>query len=106
MVSSIIAKVENMEVRKATVEERTIPAKEEGKKDITYRYIEIHFDDENLDRHVFKDKQVELHENLYKRGDVGTLYLEIITEDVSKKDTTFIQEKTKVLIHDFVPNKE
>ena len=33
-------------------------------------------------------------------------YLEIITEDVSKKDTTFIQEKTKVLIHDFVPNKE
>ena len=94
-----------MEVRKVEVIEGTIKATEAGKADVTYRYIEVGFDDEKGDRHIFKDKAVEEHKDLYHRGDIGTLYLSIITEDVSKKNSTFVQEKTKVLIHNFEVNK-
>lgn len=101
MIDIVIAEVKEMEVRKVEVVENTIKATEEGKADTVYRYIQVGFDDENGDRHVFKDKAVDEHAELYHRGDIGTLYLQIITEDVSKKNTTFVQEKTKVLIHDF-----
>lgn len=104
MIDTVIAKVENMEVRKISVEERTIKG-EAGKADTVYRYIEVGFDDEAGDRHIFKDKAVDEHKDLYHRGDIGTLELSIITEDVSKKNTTFVQEKTKVLINDFKVNK-
>lgn len=105
MTDILIAEVKEMEVRKVEVVENTIKAKEEGKADTTYRYIEVGFDDINGDRHIFKDRAVDEHAELYHRGDIGTLYLEIITEDVSKKGTTFVQEKTKVLIHDFKKKK-
>lgn len=100
----VIAEVKDLEVRKAEVIEKTINSTEEGKPDTTYRYIEVGFDDDNGDRHIFKDKAVEEHADLYHRGDIGTLYLQIITEAVSKKNTTFVQDKTKVLIHDFKVN--
>ena len=105
MIDTVIAEVKGMEVRKVEVVENTIKAAEEGKADTVYRYIQVGFDDENGDRHVFKDKAVDEHAALYHRGDIGTLYLQIITEDVSKKNTTFVQEKTKVLIHDFKVKK-
>lgn len=105
MVDMVIAEVKDLEVRKVEVVENTIKSKEEGKPDTTYRYIEVGFDDESGDRHIFKDKAVEEHADLYHRGDIGTLYLQIITEAVSKKDTTFVQDRTKVLIHDFKVNK-
>lgn len=105
MTDIVIAEVKDMEVRKVEVVENTIKSKEEGKADTVYRYIQVGFDDENGDRHIFKDKAVDEHAELYHRGDIGTLYLEIITEDVSKKGTTFVQEKTKVLIHDFKKKK-
>lgn len=104
MVDTVIARVDNYEVRKVEVIEGTIKATEAGKADVKYRYIEVGFDDEKGDRHIFKDKAVEEHKDLYHRGDIGTLYLSIITEDVSKKNSTFVQEKTKVLIHDFKIN--
>lgn len=105
MIDTVIAEVKEMEVRKVKVIEGTIKATEAGKADVKYRYIEVGFDDENGDRHTFKDKAVEEHQDLYHRGDIGTLYLSIITEDVSKKNSTFVQEKTKVLIHNFEVNK-
>lgn len=105
MIDTVIAEVKEMEVRKVEVIEGTIKATEAGKADVTYRYIEVGFDDEKGDRHIFKDKAVEEHKDLYHRGDIGTLYLSIITEDVSKKNSTFVQEKTKVLIHNFEVNK-
>lgn len=101
MMDIVIAEVKKMEVRKVEVIENTIKATEEGKADTVYRYIQVGFEDENGDRHVFKDKSVDEHKDLYHRGDIGTLYLQIITEDVSKKNTTFVQERTRILIQDF-----
>ena len=106
MIDTLIVRADDMEVRKVIEEVKTIKAKDAKKEDTTYRYIEVAFEDENGDRHTFKDKAVEEHKDLYHRGEVGTLYLSIITEDVSKEGTTYVQEKTKVLIHDFKPNKK
>lgn len=105
MIDTIIAKVDNLEVRKVEVVENTIKATEAGQEDRTYRFLEVGFDDEKGDRHIFKDKAVEEHQDIYHRGDIGTLYLSIITEAVSKKNSTFVQEKTRVLIHHFEVNK-
>lgn len=106
MIDTVFTEVtSDMEVRKVTPVEGTIKSDRPGKSDVTYRYLEIGFDDENGDRHVFKDKDVDAHSDLYHRGDIGRLFLKIVTEDVSKKDTTFVQERTKVYIHDFKVKK-
>ena len=97
----VVEVTDDMEVRKVETVEGTIKSDRPGTSDTTYRYLEIGFDDEKGDRHIFKDKDVEGHSDLYHRGDVGRLYLTITTEDVSKKDTTFVQERTKVYIKDF-----
>lgn len=102
MVDVVVVEVaDDMEVRKVKLVEGTIKSDRPGKPDTTYRYLEVGFDDENGDRHTFKDKDIEGHSDLYHRGDVGRLYLTITTEDYSKKNTTFVQERTKVYIKDF-----
>lgn len=100
MVQSFDVKMENMEVRK--VEEVEIEIGEN-----TYRSLNIHFDNENCDRLVFKDKNIE-NKDKYKRGDVGTLTLTIATENTTKtakNGNVYIAEKTNTIIKNFEKEK-
>ena len=101
MVQRFTVKMQNMEVRK--VEEVELEIGEN-----TYKSLNIHFDDEECNRLVFKDKIVENKER-YERGMVGTLELDISTENTtktSKNGKPYITEKTVMLIHDFKPKKK
>ncbi len=93
--------MKEMEARK--VEENEIEI--DGK---TYNSLFVHFDNENGDRLVFKDKCVENKER-YQRGTIGTLTLQISTENIiktAKNGKPYITEKTSVTIKDFTPSKK
>lgn len=98
MVQNFIVKMENVEVRK--VDEVVL---EIGDKE--YPRLQVHFDDEKLDRLVFTDKMLD-RKDIYKRGTVGTLELTVITEatvKTGKNGKPYIGEKTKVEIANFIP---
>ena len=100
MVQSFTVKLNNMDIRK--VEEVDVELVES-----TYRSLNIHFDDENCDRLVFKDKIME-NKDKYQRGTIGTLELIISTENTtktSKTGKTYIAEKTTMTIKEFTPKK-
>ena len=100
MVQNFNVKMDNVEVRK--VDEVVI---EIGDKE--YPRLQVHFDNENLDRLIFTDKVLD-RKDIYKRGTVGTLELTIITEatvKTSKNGKPYIGEKTKVEISNFTPEK-
>ena len=97
MVQSFVVKMDNMEVRKVEEIELEIGDK-------IYPRLQVHFDNENLDRLVFTDKMVN-RKDLYKRGTLGTLELTIITEatvKTSKAGKSYVGEKTKIEIADFI----
>ena len=97
MVQSFDVTLLKMEVRK--VEEVELEIGEN-----TYRSLNVHFDDEDCNRLVFKDKAIE-NKDKYKRGMVGTLKLTISTENTTKTSKTgnpYITEKTVITIKDFV----
>lgn len=97
MVQSFEVVLPKMEVRK--VEEVELEIGEN-----TYRSLNIHFDDEDCNRLVFKDKIIE-NKDKYKRGTIGTLKLTISTENITKTSKTgnaYITEKTTMTIKDFV----
>lgn len=97
MVQSFEVTLPKMEVRKIEEVEFEIGDK-------TYRSLNVHFDDEECNRLVFKDKDIENVEK-YKRGAVGTLKLTISTENTTKTSKTgnpYITEKTTMTIKDFV----
>ena len=97
MVQSFEVNLPNMEVRKVEEVELEINGK-------TYRSLNVHFDDVDCNRLVFKDKNTE---HVYNRGDIGTLTLIISTENttkISKSGNPYITEKTTMLIHDFKKN--
>lgn len=101
MVQNFTVKMDNVEVRK--VEEVVL---EIGEKE--YPRLQVHFDDERLDRLVFTDKVLDRKE-IYKRGTIGTLELSIITEatvKTGKNGKPYIGEKTKVEIANFTPSEE
>ena len=101
MVQTFTVKLPKMEVRK--VEEVEFEIGEN-----TYRSLNIHFDDEEYNRLVFKDKDMENKEK-YQRGTIGTLELVISTENTtktSKTGTPYITEKTTMTIKNFTPNKK
>lgn len=100
MVQNFVVKMDSMEVRK--VEEVVL---EIGDKE--YPRLQVHFDDENVNRLIFTDKVLDRKE-LYKRGTIGTLELTIITEatvKTSKNGKPYIGEKTKVEIANFTPSE-
>ena len=97
MVQSFDVMLPKMEVRK--VEEVELEIGEN-----TYRSLNVHFDDEDCNRLVFKDKAIE-NKDKYKRGMVGILKLTISTENTTKTSKTgnpYITEKTVITIKDFV----
>lgn len=101
MVQTFSTMIKNMEVRK--VEETEIEINEK-----IYRSLLVYFDDENCDRLIFKDKNIE-NISKYERGTVGTLELTISTDNItktSKAGNTYIAEKTTIIIKDFIPNKK
>ena len=96
MVQSFDVTLSKMEVRKVEEVEYAIG-------DNTYRSLNVHFDDEDCNRLVFKDKLIENKEK-YKRGMIGTLKLTISTENTTKTSKTgnpYIAEKTTIIIKDF-----
>ena len=96
MVQSFDVALSKMEIRK--VEDAVC---EIG--DNTYRSLNVHFDDENCNRLVFKDKAIENKEK-YKRGMIGTLTLTISIENttkIAKTGNPYIAEKTTITIKDF-----
>lgn len=100
MVQTFNVTMKDMEVRKVEEIELEI-------NDKTYRSLNVHFDDVDCNRLVFKDK---LTDNLpkYERGTIGTLVLTISTENAtktSKSGNPYITEKTTMVIKDFTPNK-
>ena len=100
MVQTFTVKMNGMEVRK--VEEVELEIGEN-----TYRSLNVHFDNENCDRLVFKDKDME-NKDKYQRGTIGTLELTISTENTTKTSKTgnpYITEKTTITIKDFTPKK-
>lgn len=101
MVQSFVVKLPKMEVRKVEEVELEIGEK-------VYRSLNIHFDDEDCNRLVFKDKDMENKEK-YQRGTIGTLELVISTENAtktSKSGNPYITEKTTMTIKNFTPNKK
>ena len=97
MVQSFDVMLPKMEVRKVEEVELEISGN-------TYRSLNVHFDDEDCNRLVFKDKTIE-NKDKYKRGMVGTLKLTISTENITKTSKTgdpYITEKTVITIKDFV----
>lgn len=96
MVQSFEVRLPKMEVRK--IEEVELEIGEN-----IYRSLNIHFDDEDCNRLVFKDKQIE-NKDKYSRGMIGTLTLVISTENITKTSKTgnpYITEKTTMVIKDF-----
>ena len=92
----ITAKIENVEIRKAEIVEGVIEGKD-GREDTTYRYIDLHCDDEDLNRIYLKDKICE-NINKYERGTVGTFVIDIAAEEEFKKSY-------KITVKDFIPKK-
>lgn len=95
-IQSFMIKMPDMEVRKVDEVEFEI-------EDKVYRSLQVHFDDADCNRLVFKDKQVENLEK-YKRGQIGTLTLAISTDSTiktGKNGKPYITEKTTMTIHDF-----
>lgn len=100
MVQTFTVNMENMEVRKVEEVELEIGEK-------TYRSLNIHFDNADCDRLVFKDKDME-NKDKYQRGTIGKLELIISTENTMKTSKTgnpYITEKTTITIKEFTPNK-
>lgn len=100
MVQSFNVKLEKMEVRKVKEVELEIG-------EHTYRSLEVHFDNEDGDRLVFKDKNVE-NKDKYKKSTIGTLELTIATENTTKTSKTgnpYITEKTTMIIKNFIAKK-
>lgn len=92
------ATMNNMEVRKVEKLENTFNGK-------TYVTLQIHFDDEEGNRLIFKDKNVD-RESFYKRGMVGTLTLRIIDEPIIKTSTKntdyqYVSDRISITIEDF-----
>ncbi|MDD6340559.1 MAG: hypothetical protein PUA49_08690 [Butyrivibrio sp.] len=88
----------NMEVRKIEKLENTFNEK-------TYVTLQIHFDDAEGNRLIFKDKNVE-RESFYKRGMIGTLTLRIIDEPIIKTSTKntdyqYVSDRISITIEDF-----
>ena len=84
----------NMEVRKSEIIETEI----EGK---VYRHQLIHFDDEEGNRIIFKDKNMN---NIYEKGMVGTLYLRITEDNIIKtstKNNQYIGSRINVQIENY-----
>ena len=97
MVQNFNVKLPKMEVRK--IEEVNL---EIG--DNTYKSLNVHFDDEDCNRLVFKDKLVD-NISKYKKGEIGTLVLNISTENITRESKTgnpYITEKTVITIKDFI----
>lgn len=101
MIQTFRAELRNMEVRK--VEEVDLEIN-----DKIYKSLAVSFDDENFDRLIFKDKDIS-NINKYKRGDIGTLVLNISTDSViktSKNGKPYNAEKTVITIRDWLPDSE
>lgn len=100
MIQNFKVDLNNMEVRK--VEEVTMEIK-----DKVYRSLQVHFDDEECNRLVFKDKIMDNKEK-YCRGDIGTLTLSISTDGKitnAKDGHQYIKEDTVITISDWKPKK-
>ena len=93
---TLIAKIENGEIRK--VEKVEKPFKTKDGKENVIRYIDIIADDDDLNRIYLKDKCMDNLEK-YKRGMVGTFTLRIAIEDDGFK------KKTDITVRAFEPNK-
>ena len=93
---TLIAKLENVEIRK--VEKVEKPFKTKDGKENVIRYIDIIADDEDTNRIYLKDKCMDNFEN-YKRGMVGTFTVRIAIEDDGFK------KKTDITVRAFEPNK-
>lgn len=96
MVQSFDVTLSKMEVRKIEEVELEINGN-------VYRSLNIHFDDEECNRLVFKDKNID-NKDKYQRGMIGTLVLTISTENITKASKTgnsYIAEKTIMTIKDF-----
>ena len=101
MVQTFTVKLPKMEVRK--IEEVELEIGEN-----TYRSLNIHFDTEDGDRLVFKDKNVE-NKDKYQRGTIGTLELTISIDNITKTSKTgipYITEKTTITIKNFTEDKK
>lgn len=101
MVQTFTVKMNAMEVRK--VEEVELNIGEN-----TYRSLNVHFDTEECDRLVFKDKDLS-NKELYQRGVIGLLEVVISTENTTKtakNGSPYITEKTTMHIQKFTPNKK
>ena len=95
--------VQTFNVTRTKMEVRKVEEVEYEIGDNTYRSLNVHFDDEDCNRLVFKDKLIENKEK-YKRGMIGTLELTISTENttkISKNGNPYIAEKTTIIIKDF-----
>ena len=95
--------VQTFNVTRTKMEVRKVEEVEYEIGDNTYRSLNVHFDDEDCNRLVFKDKLIENKEK-YKRGMIGTLELTISTENITKTSKTgnpYIAEKTTIIIKDF-----
>ena len=100
MTQSFVCKLENMEVRMVKEEELDINGK-------IFRFLNIHFDDEEGERLIFKDRMIENKEK-YQRGKIGTLKLTISNSEViktAKNGKPYIAEKTTITIKDFKENE-
>ena len=101
MVQVFNAVLSDMEVRK--VEETEVEIN-----DKVYRSLLVHFDDVDCTRLVFKDRNIENKEK-YVRGQIGTLTLEVSTENkiqTGKSGNQYIAEKTVITIHDWKVKKK
>lgn len=97
MIQSFNVVLEDMEVRKIEQVEISI-------NDKIFNSLDVHFDDASGNRLVFKDKNIN-NVNKYQRGIVGSLILNINTENVIKKNkngNSYISEKTYITIKDFI----
>ena len=74
----------------------------------TYRSLLVHFDNEDGDRLVFKDKILD-NKDKYQRGNIGDLTLTISIDNTIKEGKNgkpYITEKTTITIADFVVPKK
>lgn len=97
-IQTFVTKIEKMEVRKIEIIENEINEK-------VYRHMLVHFDNEDGDRLIFKDKDMS-RESTYKRGVIGTLYLRIIDEPIIKTSTKntdyqYVSDRISITIDKF-----
>lgn len=99
MVQVYKVKMENMEVRKVEKEDLNINGK-------IYPILNVSFDDENVDRVILIDNDLERF-NSYKKGQVGTLILKI-TNELFMQDllngSQSLEDTTTIEIEDFILN--